>query len=399
MKRLNKLFYKINCKLRVRFFSVKFYKFIYFSFYKLGTFFINKNKIYCEDIFSNIISSSYGHITAEIDLILRYKSNSQKKINILIWPTENVRLISKLFPKNKILISDSLLKFCVISFFIGKKYYREVSASLSRQNFSNTNFHIVGYSDYREHDYQSFKLIWKKYLLISEDNNLKGLHYFLKNKLDSPFNFRYAVLQIKDVIVNASAVITDIKSYLLSIKYLKDLGYKVVFGGSEVIPDIFLEYEVLDFKKFCKQNYLNELRLINNAEVVISSPSGYAFLASTLNKKLLYCNQWSITIPQPGKLTLQVPCRIRKNGNLLTLSQQYKYMDKQKANCKHSNLYSFEHPSGEIILSSLKELMSEEKTNFENNLLVKDFRSKYKENFGELISRPSLASLKDFDES
>ena len=105
-------------------------------------------------------------------------------------------------------------------------------------------------------------------------------------------------MQIKDEIVNASAVITDIKTYLLSIKYLKNLGYKVVFGGSESIPEIFLEYGVLDFKKICKQNYLNELRLINNAEVVISSPSGYAFLASALNKKLLYCNQWSITIPQ-----------------------------------------------------------------------------------------------------
>ena len=399
MNRFNKLIYKINCKLKVRFFSVKFYKFIYFTFYKLGTFFINKNKIYYEDIFSNIISSSYGHITAEIDLILRSKSNSQKKINILVWPTENVRIISKLLPKNKILISDSMLKFCMISFFVGKKHYREVSASLSRKNFSNTNFHIVGYSDYREHNYESFKLIWEKYLLMSEANNLKGLQYFFKKKLDSPFNFKYAVLQIKDVIVNASAVITDIKTYLLSIKYLKNLGYKIVFGGSEVIPEIFLEYGVLDFKKICKQNYLNELRLINNAEVVISSPSGYAFLASTLNKKLLYCNQWSITIPQPGKLTLQVPCRIRKNGNLLSLSQQYKYMDKQKASCKHSNGYSFEHPSGEIILSSLKELMSENKTNYENNFYVKNFRSKYEENFGELISRPSIASLKDFEEN
>ena len=156
----------------------------------------------------------------------------------------------------------------------------------------------------------------------------------------------------------------------------------------------------MDFKRIYKQNYLNELRLIKNAEVVISSPSGYAFLASTLNKKLLYCNQWSIKIPQPGKLTLQVPCRIRKNGQLLSLSQQYKYMDKQKLSCNHSIGYSFEHPSGEIILSSLKELISqEEKINYENNFRIKDFRSKYKENFGELISRPSLASLKDFEEN
>ena len=180
MNKLNQLFYKINCKLRVRFFSVRFYKFVYFTFYRLGTFFINKNKIYYEEIFSNIISSSYGHITAEIDLILRYKSDNHKKINILVWPTENVRLISKILPKNKILISDNFLEFCKLSFLVGNKYYKEISASLSRQNFSNTRFHILGYSNYRQHEYETFKLIWKKFLLISEDNNLKGLQYFLK---------------------------------------------------------------------------------------------------------------------------------------------------------------------------------------------------------------------------
>ena len=55
-------------------------------------------------------------------------------------------------------------------------------------------------------------------------------------------------------------------------------------------------------------------------------------------------------------------------------------MDKQKASCKHDEGYSFEHPSGEIILSSLKELLSK-KNNYENNFYVKNFRSKYKGKF------------------
>ena len=139
--------------------------------------------------------------------------------------------------------------------------------------------------------------------------------------------------------------------------------------------------------------------MINNAEVVITSGSGYAFLASTLRKKLLYCNQWSIRIPQPGEFTLQVPCRIKKNGKFLSLSEQYFYTDSQEGSTLHSSSYSFHHPSGEIIFSSLKELLNENRESFESNYVVQKFREKYKKFFGELISRPSLASLLDYEEN
>ena len=397
MKIINKIIFKIWCKWRIRFFGEWQYKFVFFTFYYLGSFFINKNKIYVEDIFSNIISSSYGHITAEIDFILRAKSKSKGKINILIWPTENAKILSNLLPKNKILLSDNFLKFILFSFLIGSKYYRDVSASLSIINYNKTPFHLVGYSDYKLHDYKKFKYIWHHFLLISEKKNLKGLHFFLNKKLKNPIKYKYAVLQIKDVLVNASAIVTDVNSYLLSIKYLQSIGLKVLFGGSEDMPEIFEEFDVIDYKKIVKQNYLNELVLINNAEVVITSGSGYAYLASALNKKLLYCNQWSIRIPQPGENTLQVPCRIKKKNKLLSLNEQYEYMDLQRANTNHLNIYSFVHPSGETILSSLKELLTQNRGAFENNKVVVKFRKKYHSFFGNLISRPSIASLLDFD--
>ena len=397
MKILNKINFKIRSKWRTRFLGERLYKIVFFTFYYLGGYFIDENKIYIEDIYSNIISSSYGHITAEIDFILRARSESKAKINILIWPTENAKILSNLLPKNKILLSDNFFKFIYFSFLIGKKYYREVSASLSIINYSKTPFHLVGYSDYESHNYEKFKYIWHHFLLISENNNLKGLAFFLNKKLKNPFSYKYAVLQIKDVLVNASATVTDVNSYLLAIRYLQSIGLKVLFGGSEQIPTIFEKYDVIDYKKYFKQNYSNELVLINNAEVVITSGSGYAYLASALNKKLLYCNQWSIRIPQPGENTLQVPCRIKKKNKLLSLTEQYEYMDLQRAKTIHSKVYSFIHPSGEIILSSLKELLAKDDRSFEENKIVRKFRKRYHSFFGNLLSRPSIAALLDYE--
>ena len=72
-------------------------------------------------------------------------------------------------------------------------------------------------------------------------------------------------------------------------------------------------------------------------------------------------------------------------------------MDLQRANTNHLNIYSFVHPSGETILSSLKELLTQNRGAFENNKVVVKFRKKYHSFFGNLISRPSIASLLDFD--
>ena len=204
-------------KSRVRFFNEKIYKLIFFSVKKIGSLFIDRNNIFREEIFSNIISSSYGHITAEVDFILRYQSNNQIKIKILTWPTANVKVLVNYLPKSKIIFSDNFFKFLKFTFLIGTKYFKEVSASLSATNFSNTPFHLVGYSDYKFHDYEKFKFIWKQFLLISEKKEIQSLYYFLGPKLKSPFNFKYAVVQIKQTVVNATAIITDNNSYISSI--------------------------------------------------------------------------------------------------------------------------------------------------------------------------------------
>ena len=83
----------------------------------------------------------------------------------------------------------------------------------------------------------------------------------------------------------------------------------------------------------------------------------------------------------------------------MSLSEQYNYTDMNEPHSSHSSKYSFIHPNGEIILSSLKELLSEDKESFENNKLVKEFRKNYHAIFGEMISRPSLNSLIEFEKN
>ena len=118
MKIINKIIFKIWCKWRIRFFGERQYKFVFFTFYYLGSFFINKNKIYVEDIFSNIISSSYGHITAEIDFILRARSKSKGKINILVWPTENAKILSNQFDNFIYVVGKKISSYRDIDLFI-----------------------------------------------------------------------------------------------------------------------------------------------------------------------------------------------------------------------------------------------------------------------------------------
>ena len=78
-----------------------------------------------------------------------------------------------------------------------------------------------------------------------------------------------------------------IKFYIPCILLLKSLGYKIIFGGNERMPNEFKEIGVIDFKTIRPLNIVNEFSLIKGADLVITCGSGYAYLASVLGVKLL----------------------------------------------------------------------------------------------------------------
>ena len=133
----------------------------------------------------------------------------------------------------------------------------------------------------------------------------KNLNSFLDKHIG---NSKYIVVQIKDKPGNSTILKTDPNTYIKSIKFYQNQGFKVIFAGRrEKIPRIFEELGVIDYGKFEKPTFQTDLNLISKSELVISSASGFACIAQVYDVPCVYSNSWQIVLTPSSKYCVHLP--------------------------------------------------------------------------------------------
>ncbi len=268
------------------------------------------NKLLKFKFTSRNMFGSTGHTVAELDyffkLVHKYKINKFRIIflsNNNIMAAEAYKLFSKFFFFS--IISDKID-------YLLKKYI------LDEPNNLGIDFGLSSIKFGHEPGNSPIKLMFKKYnnyfKLNSNIQNFnpfrqipfsKNLNSFLNKHIG---NSKYIVVQIKDKPGNSTILKTDPNTYIKSIKFYQNQGFKVIFAGRrEKIPRIFEALGVIDYGKFEKPTFQTDLNLISKSELVISSASGFACIAQVYDVPCVYSNSWQIVLTPSSKYCVHLP--------------------------------------------------------------------------------------------
>jgi putative glycosyltransferase (TIGR04372 family) len=362
----------------------------------------------------NNISNSPGQIVPELDYLLRRHRSGSKKKFIAIWPRSEVAMGAKIAYEKyfyKIIISDILFALILPFLIRFNKITVDSANSLVDVSFSSAKVNSILGAPFYTMGQRSFEDAWA---IAAEYNKLKGEQedYLPIAEIDSP-EYRsthqvllsiighkeYAVIQLKDVAGNGTALAIDPVTYVASIKYLKSIGLNIVFGGREKMPNLFKEFGVINYSEDLKNNFYMDLILVKNAKIVISSASGFGNLPGAMNIPLVYANQWNFICPAPGKFTVLVPA-LFKNNNLWKFNEQIDYFYKRRdSNTKISNNIGVVNASEADILSAVKEALLLKDDFIRESYLQEKFRQKTKGTpFYHLDSRISKSFIEKYSE-
>ena len=387
----------LSSRLKVRFYSYLFYQLVFRTFQLLGAFFsLFFRRSFPRSMYVvDLLPTSYGHIVAELHLacLKYYKSGST--LTILNWPTYLTSSFQTILDSSQISFTTSFAQFIFRSFRVG---------------FCTIDLRSVGISDTYHHSHTSIHALEVPLVPSTSYDSYFFRDSLFTQLLDSPsspplteflntprlFNPPYAVLQYKSEIVNGTSTLLSHTSLIPTIHLLHQLGLRVIHCGREPTSTLLSDHGVIDSSHICDHSLANDLSLVNHSEIVISSASGFAFLASSLNKKLLFCNYWHHRIPQPGANTLLLPTLFYRNSYLLTLSECLSYRQEPSSLHTDSGL-TFIPPSSCLIYSSVQQLLGLTVPSFSQNALVADWQSLFYRLTGYSVnSRPSYSYLEFF---
>ncbi|MFH1903532.1 MAG: hypothetical protein ABIK20_05735 [Candidatus Omnitrophota bacterium] len=297
----------------------------------------------------NIISHSVGHVSAELDWFFRrlYLGEIESgRRYVVVWPQSEVaygavKIFGKRFYK---FISNDILYMFLLPLTMK---YTALRLDCSLSAVDNYSVRIKNYGmkilPIFKLGYRPFEEVlgrWVDYFAAREKTNevnplkiLKSISPALKKFLGKASK-KYAVIQIKDVAGNGTAIPTDPVSYLTTIKYLLEEGCSVVFAGREKMPKSFSALGVINYAESEIACFQYDCELIQNAEFVLSSASGFSMVADTCDVPLVCAGQWAPAYLPPGRFTVNVPTLfIDNNKNFRPLVKQVNFFYE----CRNSN--------------------------------------------------------------
>jgi putative glycosyltransferase (TIGR04372 family) len=291
---------------------------------------------------------SPGQITQELDYFFRRLHTGEISLDrkyVVVWPSESRWLLSDVARDTQKMYHERFHMFIVNNLI-----YYLILPLISRFpditcdcGTSPENCSIIG-KDGKLRS-KTFPLITRtnrscqEYLEINKYYNLLRLKtpgfcplkpvYPMTSELTSflaEVMPKYAVIQIRSARANGTLKPTDPLTYLEAIDFLRQNGFKIVFGGREAIPKIFSDLGVLNYANWEHASFFHDLHLIANSSFVLSSASGFAMMPSVMDIPLVYSNQWTIAQPQFGRLTVNVPTLLRNSdGRLMRFIEQIDY--------------------------------------------------------------------------
>lgn len=312
--------------------NIKFYNgisiyinYIYWIFYPIAIMLYKRNIL----ISINNITWSTGHVYTEIDYLNRLVAlnpNLKKSIILYVYPKNKV--INKL---DKILSTYNVRIFFggianLILYPLAMKFPEiAIDAGMSSVNHGLNQKDINSVKS-------SYPHIFRTLLPSYVDSIIKTPDFYpLKKKI--PINSKllsfigsenYVVIQIKDIIGNASFNPTNPETYSHAIDHLIKEGYKIVFAGREKMPDIFRKLNVVNYSESTHATGLNDYELILNSSCVIASGSGFCHIPSCLDIPLITVNSLQIN-GVFGRKCLKIPSLLNVDGKQISFSSQLDY--------------------------------------------------------------------------
>ncbi len=223
-------------------------------------------------------------------------------------------------------------------------------------------------------DYYKRRMRCPKYFPLKEatfDNN--QLIEFLNGNAE-----KLALIHIKTNIMNAAAKLTDPKTYLDTLAYLVDLGYHLVFVGREKMPEVFQQYQIINYSESSIASFKNDIQLFNLADIAITAGSGISYLADCYGKPLLYLNYWHLFMPPFSRYCVCVPTLVQqRSGGLLKFTEQwelYNSLADVGPEIFPEMQYQARNATSDEILAATKELISLKENYQERSALQERFR-------------------------
>lgn len=190
-------------------------------------------------------------------------------------------------------------------------------------------------------------------------------NFTMPSELEKFINARgrpMALIQVKDFSSSGGAEATDPSSYKPAMQYLHDLGYVLVQVGREQHPDIFSQFEVVDYANSSLASFKNDLILASKANLCLVGPSGVSYFADIMGKPLVYVNNWWIELPPFSPYCVTVPALVKSHsdGKLLTFLEQMALFYRCGVRFPEEE-YEPVHPNGKDILAGVQEAVELEK--------------------------------------
>jgi putative glycosyltransferase (TIGR04372 family) len=174
---------------------------------------------------------------------------------------------------------------------------------------------------------------------------------------------KYAVLQIKGMVVNGTVRLLTSEYYRPTLEMLKDQGYSIILAGREPMLEEFKRFGVFDYPASKFVSPRNDFFLFRHASLGVASPSGAGYFCDSLGIPLCQYAAWTLQ-PHPSEKTIMVPSRIRKRNSpaILTFTQQIAAFLENYDEVKgpgHFNASALEDvpPSAEDICAGVRELL------------------------------------------
>ena len=379
------------------FFSIKLVTILSPILYLVYKIIINRNLIFSV----NNISHAIGHAYPEIDALIRMRKVGQidNKYKILyIYPKSPVLLAIKLIIEkcdvdDKICIIQSGLLNLMIAPLLLKYPELTVCASISAVNMKMdenkklaNSLHFGDVIKYRMTDYAILRKQTRFFIPFNVNWNLPAI---LREFVGLS---KYIVIQIKDTAVNGTLHPVDPVTYIKAIQKAKELNYAVIFAGREKMPNSFINEGVINYSESSHASPLNDFLLVLNSVGVISSASGFAFMADIIEKPLLTLNSWHI-VGYPGIKTISIPSRIELNGRLLTLVQQYEFSIQNGQNIhKMDNCVSIDASSQDIYDGFIDMIKFAKNKYYPETIIQKEFKNLFTS--GPILEQDSIISTK-----
>lgn len=279
-----------------------------------------------------------------------------------------------------------------------------------KDDLCKTYSDIVYYNHLSHFTLNKKKISWLKgfqkqnhyYELFNKGNNFLSDLNLPKVIKNNHKNEKYIVIHIKDEIVNATAKKTDPITYIPLLKFIRKKKYKIFFIGREKMPKIFNNYVDWNYANSSKANYLNDIKLVSNAEFSVIFGSGLVNIPMILGKYYLYLGSWHLIAPSASKNCIFIPTLLKhkKNGKILSLKENFDFFKNSKIQIFKSDNLTPVNPNGSEILHGFKELMSLKEKHSKPNYLQRKYNNFFKDqpiNYSKArISSNFIKKYKDF---